>query len=151
MSSNRRTLARSLKSFNAVHPGRMPHRRRMTMPYDYSDAPPPRDIELIPANTIATLRLHIRPGDVGEDGMLKRSKNGDCEYLDAEFVVCDGEHAKRKFWSSLVLEGTTSGQQGIAQSSRGLLKLMLDSAFGVKPDDHSPQERGVRTSGPGQL
>ena len=30
------------------------------MPYDYSDAPPPRDFELIPPNTVATLSLHIQ-------------------------------------------------------------------------------------------
>ena len=45
-------------------------------PYDYSDAPPPRDIELIPHGTILTLILHLRAGGVGEDGLLKRSKDG---------------------------------------------------------------------------
>jgi hypothetical protein len=51
------------------------------MPYDYTDAPPPRDIELIPHGTIATVVLHIRAGNVGEDGKLKRSAKGDCEML----------------------------------------------------------------------
>ena len=68
------------------------------MPYDYTDAPPPRDMELIPHGTIATLVLHIRPGGVGEDGMLKRSKAGDAEMLDIEFIVADGPHKDRKFW-----------------------------------------------------
>jgi hypothetical protein len=115
------------------------------MPYDYSDAPPPRDIELIPHGTVATVRLHIRPGNVGEDGMLKRSKQGDCEMLDGEITVIDGPFAKRKFWPSLVLEGTTPGQQEIALSNRGLLKLMLDSALGLHPDEKGPEARAART------
>ena len=46
------------------------------MPYDYTDAPPSRDIELIPYGTIATVVLHIRAGNVGEDGLLRRSAKG---------------------------------------------------------------------------
>ena len=46
------------------------------MPYDYTDAPPSRDIELIPHGTIATVVLHIRAGNVGEDGLLKAQQNG---------------------------------------------------------------------------
>ena len=54
------------------------------MPYDYSDAPPPRELELILLNTVATLSLHILGGGAGEDGMLKLSKDGRCKML----VVC---------------------------------------------------------------
>jgi hypothetical protein len=114
-------------------------------PYDYTDAPPPREIELIPAGTIATLRMHIRPGNVGEDAMLKRSKTGDSEMLDIEFVVVDGQYAKRKFWENWVLDGVTSGQQDIAASNRRKLKLILDSALGLKPNDVSPDARAART------
>jgi len=62
------------------------------MAYDYSDAPPARDLELIPHGTTATLVLHPRPGGVGEDGMLKRTRAGDAEMLDCELVVADGPH-----------------------------------------------------------
>ena len=65
------------------------------MQYDYSDAPPPRGPELIPLGTIATVVVHIRPGGVGEDGLLKRSSKGDCEMLDLEFVLVDGDYARR--------------------------------------------------------
>src|SRR5262249_28542212 len=97
------------------------------MPYDYTDAPPPREIELIP-DTVATCILHIRPGGVGEDGMLTRSKEGDCDMLDCEITVGDGEHKGRKFWQKLLLEGTTDGQLGMAEHYRKLIKKMLDSA-----------------------
>ena len=115
------------------------------MPYYYTDAPPSRDIELIPYGTIATVVLHIRAGNVGEDGLLKRSKMGDCEMLDCEFVVLDGPHTNRKFWMNFILEGTTDGHAKAAEISRGTLRSILDSALGLKPDDAGPQARAART------
>ncbi len=115
------------------------------MPYDYTDAPPSRDIELIPHGTIATVVLHIRAGNVGEDGLLKRSAKGDCEMLDCEFVVLDGPYTKRKFWTNYILEGTTDGHAKAAEISRGTLRSVLDSALGLKPDDAGPQARAART------
>jgi hypothetical protein len=115
------------------------------MPYDYTDAPPLRDIELIPHGTIATAVLHIRAGNAGEEGMLRRSKDGACEMLDVEFVLLDGPHAKRKFWANYVLNGTTDGHAKAAEISRGVLRAILDSARGIKPDDISPQARAART------
>ena len=115
------------------------------MPYDYSDAPPARDLELIPHGTTATLVLHPRPGGVGEDGTLKRTRAGDAEMLDCELVVADGPHAKRKFWERWILSGTTAGQAQAAEIARSTLKAILDSALGLKPDDLSPQARAART------
>jgi hypothetical protein len=116
------------------------------MPYDYSSAPPPRDIELIPASTVASVQMRIRPGGVGEGGLLKRSKDGTCEMLDCEFVLVDGPYSRRKFWTNLVLEGTTAGQTQIAESNRGTLRVILESARGIKPDDMSDQARARRTA-----
>jgi hypothetical protein len=114
------------------------------MPYDYTDAPPPQ-FELIPHGTVATVVLHIRAGNVGEDNMLKRSKDGGCEMLDCEFVVADGQFKGRKFWENLILDGTTPGHAKSADINRGTLKAILDSALGLKPDDVSPQARAART------
>jgi hypothetical protein len=115
------------------------------MPYDYSEAPPPRDIDLIPHGTVASVQMRIRPGNAGEGGLLKRSKDGACEMLDVEFVVVEGPHAKRKFWANMVLEGTTDGHAKAAEISRGTLRTILESAYGIKPDDMSPQARAART------
>jgi len=119
--------------------------------YDYTDAPPVRDLELIPHGTIATLVLHVRPGGVGEDGMLKRTRAGDAEMLDCELVVVDGPHAKRKFWERWILNGTTAGQAQAAEIARSVLRAILDSALGLKPDDISPQARAARTVSLGQF
>jgi len=114
------------------------------VPYDYTDVPPPQ-FELIPDGTIATVVTHIRSGGAGEDGMLKRSNDGGCEMLDCEFAVADGPFKGRKFWERWILQGTTAGHAKSADINRGKLKAILDSAFGLRPDDASPQARAART------
>jgi len=114
------------------------------MPFDYSQAPDPRDFsELIPHGTIATVQMRIRPGNVGEDGICKRTKAGDAEYLDCEFVVVDGPHAKRKVFDTFLLAGTTAGQQEMARTNRGRLKQILESVHGIRPGDASERARKV--------
>jgi hypothetical protein len=115
------------------------------MPFDYSSAPPPRDIELIPRDTIATLSMHLRPGGAGEGGLLKRSKDGGCEMLDVEFAVVDGLYKTRKVYEYFVVNGTTDGHAQAVDISLGRLKAILDSALGLQPDDMSPQARAART------
>jgi hypothetical protein len=114
------------------------------MPYDYTDAPPPQ-FELIPDGTVATVSIHVRAGNVGEDGLLKRNKSGDCEMLDLEFTVVDGSYKGRKFWQYLIITGTTDGQKKMATGSLGVLKAILDSALGLKPNDVSAEARAART------
>src|SRR5258708_21751895 len=111
------------------------------MPYDYSDAPPPRDFELIPPNTVATLSLHIQGAGAGEEGMLRRSKDGRCEMLALEFVVVDGEFAKRKFWENWIVEGTDHAKA--IEISHSPVKAVLDSALGLHPNNVSPQPRAA--------
>jgi hypothetical protein len=117
------------------------------MPYDYSSAPPPRDFELIPAGTVATLQMRIRPGGAGEDNLLKRSKDGACEMLDSEFVLVDGPYARRKFWVNFILEGTGPKHDQAADISRGTLRTILESARNIRPDDLSADARARRTAG----
>ena len=100
---------------------------------------------LIPDGTIATVSIHIRPGNVGEDGMLKRSASGECEMLDLELTVLDGPYKGRKFWHSLILAGTTDGQKKMAAGNLGVLKAILDSALGLMPNDVSAEARAART------
>jgi hypothetical protein len=115
------------------------------MPYDYTDAPPPRTPDLIP-DTTATISMHIRAGGIGEDGMFKRSGNGECEGLDLEFTVIDGPYKGRKFWDNfMLLSGTTDGQKGMADTNRLILKAILDSALGLDPNDKSAEARAART------
>jgi hypothetical protein len=115
------------------------------MAYDYTEAPPQREMELIPHGTVATVSLKIRAGGAGEGGLLKRSKDGTSEMLDLEFVVVDGPHVRRKFWEYMILGGTADGHAKAAEISRGRLRAIIESARGIKPDDVSPQARQART------
>ena len=115
------------------------------MPYDYSDSKPPRDFEVIPAGEVVTVSLHLRHGGSGEDGVLKRSKLGDCEMLDIEFTILDGKYIGRKFWQLMVIAGTTDGHAQAADITRGMLKAIIDSAKGLMPDDISAEARAART------
>ena len=115
------------------------------MPYDYSDAPPPRDFEVSPAGEVVTISLHLRYGGAGEDGVLKRSAKGDCEMLDIEFTIVDGKYKGRKFWEYMVVSGTTDGQAQAADITRRVLKAIIDSAKGLMPDDISAEARAART------
>jgi len=112
--------------------------------FDYTDAPLPQ-FELIPQDTIATVAMHIRAGGAGEDGLLKRSKDGASEMLDLEFIVLDGGFKGRKFWQYLLLSGSTDGHERAIGISRGMLKAILDSALGLKPNDVSAEARARRT------
>ena len=114
------------------------------MAYDYTDAPPPQ-FELIPAGETPTVSMHIRPGNAGEDGLLKRSQDGSCEMIDAEFTVLDGKYKGRKFWHNFVFAGTKDGHATAADISRGILKAILDSALGLESKDVSPEARAKRT------
>ena len=87
------------------------------MAFDYNDAPEQRGFELIPDGTIATVQLTIRPGGAGEGGLLKRSKDGDCEMLDLRVHRVDGPYAKRKFWEHMIVSGTTDGHAKAAEIS----------------------------------
>jgi hypothetical protein len=102
---------------------------------DYSD--------LIPTIT-AVLQMRIRYGD-GADGVSKRTKAGDGEGLDLEYVVLEGPHAKRKFSAFLLLDGQTDGQKQMAEHNKAFLKKVLDSAKYLDPSDKADEARKART------
>jgi hypothetical protein len=115
------------------------------MPFDYSNAPPPRDFEPIPAGTVATTVLHIVSGNAGENGLLTRSQDGGCEMLVAELTIIDGNYKGRKVWERYILAGTRPGHAQATDISRGVLKAILDATRGLKPDDMSDAARAART------
>jgi len=105
---------------------------------DFNTAGIQRDIDVIPARTICTLQMSVRPGG-GSDGWLKPSKDGNSEALDCEFVVVDGPYAKRKLWQLFTLTGNTSGHTTAGDISRKTLRAILESARAIKPDDNNEQ------------
>jgi hypothetical protein len=104
---------------------------------DFNDAGPQRLFDVIPANTVVTVQITVRPGNAGDGGWLRRSRDGGSEGLDLELAVVDGEYARRKLWLWLTLGGTTAGHAEAARISREKLRAILESARGIRPDDKS--------------
>jgi len=113
-------------------------------PFDYSDPPPSKFEPKIPEGTKTTVVIHVKQGGVGEDQMLTRSKDGGCEMLAVVFTVADGAYKGEKFPENWVLEGTTDGHAKAGEITRRKLKAILDSAFGLDPNDKSPEARARR-------
>jgi hypothetical protein len=112
--------------------------------FDFNTAETQRMREVIPADTVAPIQINFRPGDAGEGKWLKSSKDGTSRGLDCEFTVVAGEHAKRKFWSRLTVEGETDGQKTAADITRVTLRAILESARGIRPDDQSDDAKKAR-------
>ena len=111
----------------------------MTM--NFNDAGPQQNFEVIPEGTVAVLRLTVRPGGAGPDGQLKRSKDGNSEALDCEFVVVGGQHANRKFWTLLTLAGTTQGHAKAGEISRTRIRAILNQPAGSSPTIRAQRPR----------
>lgn len=114
------------------------------MAYDFNTAGEQRSNDLIPDGTIAPVHLTIRPGNSGEGGWLKRSKNGDSEALDCEFTVTEGPNAKRKFWTLFTVQGVTEGHQKAADISASRIRAILESIHGIRPEDESDAAKNAR-------
>jgi hypothetical protein len=114
------------------------------MALDFNDVGPQRSFDVIPDGTIAIVRMKIRPGNAGEGGWLRRANDGNSEGLDCEFVVLDGEFAKRKFWTLFTLDGVTEGQKEARRISSGRICAMLESACGIRPGDKSDAAKEAR-------
>lgn len=114
------------------------------MAYDFNNAEAQREGGLIPDGTIVAVHMTVRPGNSGEGGWLKRSKDGSSSALDCEFTIVDGPHAKRKFWSLFTVEGTTEGHAKAGEISASRLRGILESARGIRPDDETEAAKAAR-------
>jgi hypothetical protein len=118
------------------------------MTYDYNSAGEQRSFDVIPADTVVVVEMSIRPGNAGEGGILKRTKNGDAEGLDAELTVVEGDkYVKRKFWAFMLVSGTTDGHTQAADITTRCLRAVLESARGIKPTDVSEAAKKARVAG----
>lgn len=116
----------------------------MTMDFNGAD---PQMSDLIPAGTIAPVCMTIRTDKATVDGWFVASLSSDAIYLDCEFTVTEGRHARRKFWQNFVFRGgkTNEKNQSIAgEISRSTFRAMVESARGIKPNDESEQARAGR-------
>ncbi len=115
---------------------------------DFNNADDQTSLELIPKGTLAKVCMKIKPGGYDDasqgltGGWATCSKNTGAIYLDCEFVVLAGFHAKRKVWSLIGLHSAKSDYWG--NSGRSFIKAILSSARGIANDDNSSAAQKAR-------
>lgn len=120
----------------------------MTIWNDFNDAEQQQDFDLIPKGTIARLRLTVKPGgydDPGQGwigGYATQSYDTGSVYLACEFVVLEGEFARRKVFSNIGLHSPKGSAW--EQMGRSFIRAVLNSARNVHPKDASPQASAAR-------
>jgi hypothetical protein len=94
-------------------------------------------LDVIPAGTLVELVMKIRAGNVGIEGLCKRSSKGDAEGLDLEFTIRGGDYDGRKLYAFQLLNGTTAGHAKAAEITRALLRAIFEAANAVDPNDNA--------------
>ena len=114
---------------------------------DFGNAEDQQTFDIIPKGTIARVRMTIKPGGYddpaqGWTGGYATQGDTGAIYLNCEFVVLEGQYARRKVWSLIGLhspKGPTYANMG-----RSFVKGILNSARGFSAKDESPQAQAAR-------
>jgi hypothetical protein len=116
--------------------------------FDFNSASEQSSFDLIPKGTVVRVRMTIRPGgfdDAGQGwtgGYATRNVNTGSVYLNCEFVVTEGEFARRKMWSLIGLSSPKGPEW--ANMGRTFVKAILNSARVVHPGDSSAAAQNAR-------
>jgi hypothetical protein len=120
----------------------------MSMWKDFNNAPQQASYDLIPKGTIVPVRMMLKPGGYNDEsqgwtgGYATQNAATGSIYLAAEFVILEGEFARRKVWANIGLKspkGPTWGEIG-----RGFLRAALNSARNIEPRDTSARAVAAR-------
>ena len=120
----------------------------MTAWNDYNDADAQNNFDIIPKGTFAPVRMTIKPGGLDDHvrgwtgGYATRAKESDAVYLNCEFVVTQGEYAKRKIWSLIGLHSPKGAEW--ANMGRSFIRAILNSSKGLSDKDTSPRAMEAR-------
>ena len=115
---------------------------------DFSSADDQKSFDVIPKGTVARVRMTIKPGgydDLREGwdgGYATRNITSGAVYLNCEFVVLEGQYARRKVWSMIGLFSSKGPEY--ANMGRSFIKGILNSARGFTSKDDSPQAVAAR-------
>ena len=120
----------------------------MTTWQNFNDADTQSSYDVIPAKTLAKVRMTLKPGGVDNvhlgwtGGYATRNLETGSAYLSAEFVILEGPFAKRKVWSLIGLHSEKGPDW--ANMGRAFVRAVLNSARGIHPQDQSPQAQQAR-------
>lgn len=123
---------------------------------DFNSADDQNSFDPIPKGTLIKVRMTIRPGGYDDPqkgwtgGYATRNATTGSIYLNCEFVVLEGQYARRKIWNLIGLHSPKG--EDWANIGRSLIKGILNSARGIGNKDNSPQAQNARRiSGLGDL
>jgi len=120
----------------------------MTLWTDFNNAEDTGAFNLIPKGSLLKVRMTLKPGGYDDPaqgwtcGFATRSEKTGSVFLNAEFIVLEGEYAKRKLWTLIGLQSANGHAWG--DMGRSFIKGALNSAFGLLPQDVSPAAQAKR-------
>ncbi len=118
------------------------------MSMDFNNSENQSSFDLIPNNTLAKVRMSIKPGGYDDPsqgwvgGYATKNDATGSVYLSCEFVILEGEYAKRKVWGIIGLHSNKGAEWG--NMGRSFIKAILNSARGVSENDNSPAAQNAR-------
>jgi hypothetical protein len=118
------------------------------MSIDFNNSENQSNFDLIPNGTLSKVRMSIKPGGYDDQnqgwvgGYATRNEATGSVYLSCEFVILEGEYAKRKVWGILGLHSNKGPEWG--NMGRSFIKAILNSARGFSESDNSPAAQSAR-------
>ena len=118
------------------------------MSIDFNNSENQSNFDLIPNGTLAKVRMSIKPGGYDDQnqgwvgGYATKNEATGSVYLSCEFVILEGEYAKRKVWGILGLHSNKGPEWG--NMGRSFIKAILNSARGFSESDNSPVAQSAR-------
>jgi hypothetical protein len=118
------------------------------MSIDFNSSENQSNFDLIPNNTLAKVRMSIKPGGFDDQnqgwsgGYATKNDSTGSVYLSCEFVILEGEYARRKVWGIIGLHSNKGPEWG--NMGRSFIKAILNSSRGFCESDNSPAAQSAR-------
>lgn len=115
---------------------------------DFNNAAPQQFFDLIPKGTITKVHMTIKPGGFNDPARDWTGGYATCNtvsesiYLNCEFVIMEGQYAKRKVWSLIGLHSSKGDKWN--DIGRSFIRAILNSARGFSEKDESPEAVAAR-------
>jgi len=116
--------------------------------FDFNSAAEQSSFDPIPKGSNVRVHMTVRPGGFDDPsqgwtgGYATRNTSTGSVYLNCEFVVTEGEYARRKMWSLIGLHSPKGPEW--AGMGRTFIKAILNSARGIHPGDNSAAAQNAR-------
>ncbi|OIP17696.1 MAG: hypothetical protein AUK51_06910 [Comamonadaceae bacterium CG2_30_59_20] len=116
--------------------------------FDFNSAAEQSSFDPIPKGSNVRVHMTFRPGGFDDPsqgwtgGYATRNTSTGSVYLNCEFVVTEGEYARRKMWSLIGLHSPKGPEW--AGMGRTFIKAILNSARGIHPGDNSAAAQNAR-------